>query len=147
MLSNVSPLRTSLTEHPKPGQPFLNSSRRTSSGIVGPDGTPSKSMAANADLFEIAQQIRASDSLSYMVIITPPKLLMAALRSSPQAAAVVTALDGFLATYGHQGYSMDFVEPTQMEEPIIRCEWKTGWILWNNATKRFIDMSHSIPVA
>ena len=103
-------LRETLPEHNFISGQFL-------SGIVGPDGTPSKSMQANASLFEIAQQIRASDSLSYMVIITPPKLLMAALRSSPQAAAVVTALDGFLATYGHQGYSMDFVEPTQLEEP------------------------------
>ena len=32
-------------------------------------------MQANANLFAIAQQIRASDSLSYMVIITPRQYL------------------------------------------------------------------------
>jgi pyruvate,water dikinase len=30
---------------------------------------------------------------------------------------VVAAIDSYLAAYGHQGYSMDFIEPTQVEDP------------------------------
>eukprot|EP01046_Picozoa_sp_COSAG06_P067121 COSAG06_NODE_17251_length_952_cov_16.480657_2_plen_191_part_00 len=41
------------------------------SGIVDPDGVESKTMAANADLFEIARMIREDDELSYDVITTP----------------------------------------------------------------------------
>jgi phosphohistidine swiveling domain-containing protein len=43
--------------------------------------------------------------------------MMDKLRSHPQADTVVKAIDDFLAAYGHQGYSMDFVEPTQLEDP------------------------------
>jgi hypothetical protein len=75
-------------------------------------------MSANRDLFEIAKLIRSSPrDLSFDVIVTPPKFLMDALRANPAAVVVVAAIDGFLDMYGHQGYSMDFVEPTQSEDP------------------------------
>ena len=100
-------------------------------------------MAANGDLFEIAKAIRSSESLSYDVIVTPSKFLMAKLRADPSAAGVVGAIDEYLPRpkytqpksfqlpvcglvseiytdrsryldyYGHQGYSMDFVEPVR----------------------------------
>jgi phosphohistidine swiveling domain-containing protein len=80
-------------------------------------GIESKTMQANADLFKIAKLVRASPELSYTVIVTPGKFLMAKLRAAPSAKAVVSAIDQYLTTYGHQGYSMDFVEPTQVEDP------------------------------
>ncbi len=80
-------------------------------------GIESKTMQANADLFEIAKLVRASDELSYLVIVTPGKFLMPTLREHPDAGEVVAAIDQYLATYGHQGYSLDFVEPTQAEDP------------------------------
>eukprot|EP01046_Picozoa_sp_COSAG06_P023221 COSAG06_NODE_1832_length_8261_cov_31.690112_10_plen_105_part_00 len=45
---------------------------------------------------------------------------MAKLRSNTVnavASSVCSAVDSYLQVYGHQGYSMDFVEPTQVEDP------------------------------
>ncbi len=80
-------------------------------------GIPSKAMQANADLFEIARRVRGDEALSFLVLATPAKFLMDALRQRKDAAEVVDAIDAYLAAYGHQGYSMDFVEPTQIEDP------------------------------
>ncbi len=80
-------------------------------------GIESKTMQSNKDLFEIAKVIRASEPLSFLVIVTPSKFLMQALQDEPAAAGVVTSIEDYLAAYGHQGYSMDFVEPTQIEDP------------------------------
>ena len=87
------------------------------SGITDPDGNKSKTMTANRDLFEIAKLVRLDEELAYTVIVTPSRFLMAALRANPDAGAVVAAIGAYLGTYGHQGYSMDFVEPTQVEDP------------------------------
>ncbi len=43
-------------------------------------GIESKSMQANADLFEIAKLVRANDELAYVVTVTPGRFLMEALR-------------------------------------------------------------------
>jgi phosphohistidine swiveling domain-containing protein len=80
-------------------------------------GIESKTMQANADLFEIAKLVRASDELSYLVLVTPGKFLMPKLRVHPDAGEIVAAIEQYLATYGHQGYSLDFVDPTQAEDP------------------------------
>ena len=84
-------------------------------------GIESKTMQANRDLFEIAKRVRAHEELTYLVIVTPAQFLMDLLRERAQedaeAAAVVAGIDEYLDTYGHQGYSMDFVEPTQAEDP------------------------------
>jgi pyruvate,water dikinase len=80
-------------------------------------GIESRTMQGNADLYEIAKLIRASDELSYLVIVTPGKFLMPKLREHPEAGEVVAAIDQYLSAYGHQGYSLDFVEPTQAEDP------------------------------
>ena len=80
-------------------------------------GIESKTMQANEDLFEIAKRVRASDELTYLVIVTPGKFLMKQLREHPEAGEVVAAIDQYLSAYGHQGYSLDFVEPTLAEDP------------------------------
>lgn len=80
-------------------------------------GIESKAMQANADLFEIAKLVRANDDLSYTVLTVPSPFLMQALRDDTQADEVVAAIDAYLKAYGHQGYSMDFIEPTQIEDP------------------------------
>ena len=41
--------------------------------------------------------------------------LMQLLRETPEASAVLEKIMAYLHTYGHQGYSLDFVEPTQIE--------------------------------
>ena len=80
-------------------------------------GLESKTMQANADLFAIAKLVRQNAELAFLVAATPPKFLLRALRARDDSAEVLEALETYLATYGHQGYSMDFVEPTQTEDP------------------------------
>ena len=80
-------------------------------------GFKSRIMQANDDMFEIATLIKASPGLYELVIATPPRRLMTVLRQRNDAGEVLQAIDSYLATYGHQGYSLDFVEPTQQEDP------------------------------
>ena len=80
-------------------------------------GIESKTMQANADLFEIAKLVRANEELAWLVAVTPTKFLMDALKERSDSAAVLARIDAYLDAYGHQGYSMDFVEPTQVEDP------------------------------
>lgn len=80
-------------------------------------GIESKTMQANADLFEIAKLVRQYPQLAYLVIVTPTKFLLDKLRNHKDANKVIEAIDNYLKTYGHQGYSMDFIEPTQVEDP------------------------------
>ena len=83
-------VRENLPEHNYISGQFL-------SGLTSPDGQPLKSMAANADLFEVAKVIRQDEALAYEVIVTPSAQLMDALRANPAATAAVAAIDGYLA--------------------------------------------------
>ena len=80
-------------------------------------GFESKTLQANAILFAIAKLIRASEALTYLVIVTPTQFLSRALREHAEGAPVLKALDDYFDIYGHQGYSLDFIEPTQAEDP------------------------------
>lgn len=80
-------------------------------------GIESKAMQANADLFEIAEMVRADEDLSYTVLVVPSPFLFRALYEHEKGGEVLAALKGYLGKYGHQGYSMDFIEPTQIEDP------------------------------
>ena len=80
-------------------------------------GIESKAMQANADLFAIAKLVRAEERLADLVLATPAKFLMVTLEASEAAADLVSSIKAYLDRYGHQGYSMDFIEPTQIEDP------------------------------
>ena len=80
-------------------------------------GIESKAMQANADLFEIAKLVRADEDLTYTVLVVPSAFLFQALYEHEKGDEVLFALKGYLGKYGHQGYSMDFIEPTQVEDP------------------------------
>lgn len=80
-------------------------------------GIESKTMQANADLFAIAQQIRANEDLAFVFQATPVRFLLGALERRNDSQGVLHAMRSYLETYGHQGYSMDFLEPTQAEDP------------------------------
>ncbi|MEM7364087.1 MAG: PEP/pyruvate-binding domain-containing protein, partial [Pseudomonadota bacterium] len=56
-------------------------------------GFRSKTIEANEHLFQIAQQVRADDSLVEVVMVTPAKRMMAALQAHPAAGAVVSSID------------------------------------------------------
>lgn len=80
-------------------------------------GFESYTMQANADLFELSKVIRAHTELYELVIVTPSNRLMAKLQKHPEAQPAVKAIDAYLEKYGHQGYSLDFIEPPQIEDP------------------------------
>ena len=80
-------------------------------------GFKGKTMEANEHLFAIASQIREDEALAELVITTPAKRLMPTLEATPQAAPIVEAINGYLAIYGHLGYSLDFAEPLPLEDP------------------------------
>lgn len=80
-------------------------------------GIKSKTMQANADLYEIAKKVRSDEELSQVVLTTPSKFLYDALKRRNDSHVLLKGIRQYLDTYGHQGYSMDFIEPTQLEEP------------------------------
>jgi pyruvate,water dikinase len=80
-------------------------------------GFKSKIMQANDALYDICKMIRAEKSLYETVVTIPAKRLMEALQDHSDSGPVLDALDTYLKTYGHQGYSLDFGEPTQIEDP------------------------------
>ena len=80
-------------------------------------GFKSRIMQANDDMFAIATMIKASPALFEVVVATPARRLMTVLRERNDTGRVLEAIDTYLATYGHQGYSLDFCEPTQQEDP------------------------------
>lgn len=80
-------------------------------------GIDSKSMQANANLFAIAQEIRKKDELVFLMQTTPIRYALGALKGRNDTAHLLEMIEEYLATYGHQGYSMDFFERTQVEDP------------------------------
>ncbi|MDA0789118.1 MAG: PEP-utilizing enzyme [Proteobacteria bacterium] len=81
-------------------------------------GFNSRTMLAQMDIWAMAKLVSADDALSELVNRTPAPKLLAALRSHPSAGPVLDAIDQYNRTYGHQIYSLDFVEPTALEDPI-----------------------------
>ncbi|MXX63295.1 MAG: hypothetical protein F4112_16405 [Holophagales bacterium] len=80
-------------------------------------GFKSKTMEANDAIYEVARRIRADESLWELVMVTPPSRLMAALEEHPASGPALEAIHDYLSTFGHQGYTLDFVEPPQSEDP------------------------------
>ncbi len=80
-------------------------------------GFKSRIMQANDDLFEIAKVIRADEDLKLLVLATPAHRLMSELQARSDTQQILKDIDTYLQQYGHQGYSLDFCEPTQQEDP------------------------------
>jgi pyruvate,water dikinase len=97
-------LREKLPEH-----------RFTSGHILS--GFRSKTTEANERLHGIAVQIRENDALYELVATTPAKRLVTALEQHQDGAPAVEAIEGYLESYGHLAYSLDFAEPLPLEDP------------------------------
>ena len=80
-------------------------------------GFKSKTLEANEHMYKIAKQIQADKALYELVVTTPPKQLMNALKNHPNSGPIVKAIEEYLNIYGHLGYSLDFVEPLPPEDP------------------------------
>ncbi len=80
-------------------------------------GLRSIPMEAQDEIADIAEMIKTDDALVELVATTPPGRLLSVLRNEKNAALVVQAIDQHLEHYGHQINTLDFVEPTLVEDP------------------------------
>ncbi len=81
-------------------------------------GFPSKAVDAQAQMEDIAAQIRDSAALSEAVAAAPADQLQQILAAYPEGQAVLAALQAYLETYGHQVYNLDFAVPTLADDPL-----------------------------
>jgi pyruvate,water dikinase len=81
-------------------------------------GFDSKALDAQADLEALARTIRATEPLRELVLRTESRRLFEALAAHPNGESVVDALQRYLHEYGHQIYNLDFVAPTQNDDPL-----------------------------
>jgi rifampicin phosphotransferase len=81
-------------------------------------GFPSPTVDAEAELERLAEQIRASDELRTLVGSTPAEKLPETLGITPAGQDWLAAFVRYLDRYGHQVYNLDFVVPTQVDDPL-----------------------------
>ena len=81
-------------------------------------GLPSKTLESEDELESLADQIRHSVKLRTVVSETPAEGLLAALQVVDDARPVLDGLREYFERYGHQIYTLDFVEPTQIDDPL-----------------------------
>ena len=79
-------------------------------------GFNSRTLQAQLDIWIMARLIQANESLKALVSATPPQRLFAVLEDHPDAGPVLAAIEQYNQIYGHQIYSLDFVEPTASED-------------------------------
>lgn len=81
-------------------------------------GFPSKTMEAQEVLEAIARRIQKVESLRDFVLTTPAGDLLEALKQEPGGHSTREDIHRYLQQYGHQIYNLDFVQPTQVEDPL-----------------------------
>jgi pyruvate,water dikinase len=81
-------------------------------------GFPSPTLDAEVELEGLAEQVHASDELRALVAATPAAGLPEALEGSPVGQIWLDAFARYLDRYGHQVYNLDFVAPTQADDPL-----------------------------
>lgn len=81
------------------------------------DASNSMTMQAQMSLWNIARQIQSSEALNNLVISTPAHALLKAIQAHPEGGGVADMLERYLGQYGHQIYSLDYVEPTPCQNP------------------------------
>ena len=80
-------------------------------------GFDSKALDAQADMEALADLIRNSAEMREIVVNADAKLMIKALSGHPGVEPLLEGIQQFLDTYGHQIYNLDFVDPTQSEDP------------------------------
>jgi phosphohistidine swiveling domain-containing protein len=81
-------------------------------------GFASKTLEAQAHLEGLAQRIRSSGELRRLVEAIPIDYLRKALAQSSSGRAMLVDLEWYFDRYGHQIYNLDFVAPTQVDDPL-----------------------------
>ncbi|MCY4655215.1 MAG: PEP-utilizing enzyme, partial [Gammaproteobacteria bacterium] len=88
---------------------------RFSTGLLL-SGLPSPAFEANRSLWRIAEAIRVDSSLFEDLLAIPPAHWESQLRDHPQGTSIVAMLDAHIQKYGHQVFTLDFVELSEGEE-------------------------------
>jgi rifampicin phosphotransferase len=81
-------------------------------------GFPSKTLEAQAELEAIAGRIRADKTLQDLVIATAANDLLTHLKRHGTGLVVAEKIQQYLEAYGHQIYTLDFSQETQIENPL-----------------------------
>jgi pyruvate,water dikinase len=81
-------------------------------------GFPSPTVDAETELEVLAGQLRASEELRALVAATSAADLLGALEDTPAGHTWLDAFSRYLDRYGHQIYNLDFVAPTQADDPL-----------------------------
>ena len=71
-----------------------------------------------ADMEDLATRIRELPALRELVRTRTAEQLIEALSAHPDAQSVCDGIRQYLDRYGHQIYNLDFVAPTQNEDPL-----------------------------
>ena len=80
-------------------------------------GFSTKTIEAQVDLETIANRIREDESLRDLVCNTRTDDLLERLSREPSRPSIADDIRHYLKQNGHQIYNLDFVEPTQVENP------------------------------
>ncbi|MCP4360050.1 MAG: hypothetical protein GY796_18755 [Chloroflexi bacterium] len=80
-------------------------------------GFDSKALDAQEDMELLADMIRDSAEIRDLVLNTKVDQLIGVLSQNPDAQPVLAGIQQYLDRYGHQIYNLDFVDPTQNENP------------------------------
>lgn len=81
-------------------------------------GFDSKALDAQADMEQIADTIRDAEPLRKLILNTTANQLLSAIAAHPDGQPVLDHIEQYFAAYGHQIYNLDFVAPTQSEDPL-----------------------------
>lgn len=82
-------------------------------------GFPSRTLEAQQEIEAIARRIDVIPSLREEIVATPAGEILDLLEREPAGAdALLQDVRQYLDTYGHQIYTLDFVQPTQGEDPL-----------------------------
>jgi rifampicin phosphotransferase len=81
-------------------------------------GFPSPTVDAETELEALAEQIRVSGELRALVSATPAATLPEAVGNAKAGQDWLAAFARYLDRYGHQVYNLDFVAPTQADDPL-----------------------------
>jgi pyruvate,water dikinase len=81
-------------------------------------GFPSPTVDAEARLEELAERVRASEVVRAAVAAAPAGRLREVLAATPGGRGVLGTFGDYLDRYGHQVYNLDFVVPTQVDDPL-----------------------------
>ena len=81
-------------------------------------GLASPAFEAQTKLAAVAMAIHDREALFEAVIAASPHRLREILERHPEGGPARAALDGYFAQYGHQVFTLDFLEPAETESPL-----------------------------